>query len=109
LSASTFGSERQKKAEATLAVSAVNEKQTIFYEIVFADTAFMAETAFIADTAFIAETAFMAETAFIAEVAFIAVTVLLGAGAALTDLVLAGLLADFVLVMDFLMTAMGGS
>jgi len=100
LSASTFGSEQQKKAEATLAVSAVNKSNTNSYWIVFADTAFMAETAFIADTAF------MAETAFIAEVAFIAVTVLLGAGAALTDFVLAGLFADFVLVMDFLMTAM---
>jgi hypothetical protein len=42
-------------------------------------------------------------------VAFIAVTVLLGAGAVLTDFVLAGLLADFVLVMDFLLMAMGGS
>jgi hypothetical protein len=79
------------------------KSKTSSYEIVFADTAFMAETAFIADTAF------MADTAFIAEVAFIAVTVLLGAGAALTDFVLAGLLADFVLVMDFLITAMGGS
>jgi hypothetical protein len=69
----------------------------------FADTAFMAETAFIADTAF------MAETVLNAEVALNAVTVLAGAGAALTDFVLAGLLADFVLVIDFLLTAMRGS
>jgi hypothetical protein len=85
------------------------KNKTSSYEIVFADTAFIAETAFIADTAFMAETAFIADTAFSAEVAFIAVTVLLGAGATLTDFVLAGLLADFVLVMDFLMTAMRGS
>jgi hypothetical protein len=67
------------------------------------------EIAFIADTAFMAETAFIADTAFMAEVALIAVIVLLGAGAALTDFVLAGLVADFVLVMDFLLTAIGGS
>jgi hypothetical protein len=67
------------------------------------------ERAFIADTAFIAVTALIAEVALNAEVALIAVTVLLGAGAALTDFVLAGLAADFVLVMDFLLTAMGGS
>jgi hypothetical protein len=79
------------------------KNKTSSYEIVFADTAFIAETAFMADTAL------MAETAFNAEVALNAVTVLLGAGAALTDFVLAGLLADFVLVMDFLLTAMGGS
>jgi hypothetical protein len=56
-----------------------------------------------------AETAFIAWVALNAEVALIAVTVLAGAGAALTDFVLAGLVADFVLVMDFLLTAMGGS
>jgi hypothetical protein len=56
-----------------------------------------------------AETAFIAWVALNAEVALIAVTVLLGAGAALTDFVLAGLAADFVLVIDFLLTAMGGS
>jgi hypothetical protein len=63
----------------------------------------------MADTAFMAETAFIAWVALNAEVALIAVTVLAGAGAALTDFVLAGLAADFVLVMDFLLTAMGGS